>query len=71
MDARQTLITAVVLAFIGWLAAAALVTGFSPGLALGYVFLVLVALSTAATLLPVVYYLHLRFGDAKQNPRWW
>lgn len=71
MDTRQTLITAVVLAFIGWLAAAALVTGFSPGPVLRYVFLVLVALSTAATLLPVVYYLHLRFGDAKQNPHWW
>ncbi len=70
MDTRQVLITAVVLAFIGWLAVAALVTGFSPGPVLAYVFLALVALSVGATLLPVIYYLHLRFGDARQRPRW-
>lgn len=70
MEARQALITAVVLAFIGWLVVAALVTGFSPGPGLTYAFHVLVALSVGATLLPAVYYLHLRFGDAEQQPRW-
>ncbi len=70
MEARQALITAVVLAFIGWLVVAALLTGFSPGPVQEYAFYALVALSMGATLLPVIYYLHLRFGDAEQRPRW-
>lgn len=70
MDARQFVIGAVVFAAICWLTLAALVTGFSPTPVLAYVFYALLALGITGTLVPVVYYFHLRFGDARENPRW-
>lgn len=70
MDGRQFVIGAIVFAAICWLTLAALVTGFSPTPALAYVFYALLALGVSSTLIPIVYYLHVRFGDARENPRW-
>lgn len=71
MEARQMLVAAIVFAFICWLAVAALVTSFSPAAATLYAFLALTAMAVGATILPVVYLLHLRFGTAAERPRWW
>jgi hypothetical protein len=70
MDARQVLVAAVVLALICWLSLAAVITSFSPESGVLVAFYVLALLAIGATLLPVVYYLHLRFGSASERPRW-
>lgn len=70
MDGRQFAVGAMVFALICWLTLAALVVGFPPEEPLTYLFYALLALSVSSTLMPVVYYLHVRFGDARDNPRW-
>lgn len=70
MDGRQFAVGAIVFALICWLTLAALVTGFSPEEPLIYLFYGLLALGVSSTLMPLVYFLHLRFGDARENPRW-
>lgn len=70
VDARQFLIGAIVFAAICWLTLAALVTGFSPSPLLAYVFYGLLTLGVSSTMIPVVYFFHLRFGDAREAPRW-
>lgn len=70
MNAQQFLVGAIVFAGICWLILAALFTGFSPTPALTYVFYAVLALAITCTLVPAVYYLHARFGDARENPRW-
>ena len=70
MDARQFVVGAIVFAAICWLTLVALVTGFSPTPVLATTFYALLALGVSGVLIPFVYYLHLRFGDARDNPRW-
>ncbi|GAB4402583.1 MAG: hypothetical protein Kow00123_13010 [Anaerolineales bacterium] len=70
MDGRQFAVGAIVFALICWLTLAALVTGFSPTEPLIYLFYALLALGVSGTLMPVVYYLHVRFGGDRDNPRW-
>lgn len=70
MDGKQFAVGAVVFALICWLTLAALVTGFSPEGPLTYLFYALLALGASSTVMPVVYYLHVRFGDGRENPRW-
>ncbi len=70
MDGKQFAVGAVVFALICWLTLAALVTGFSPEGPLPYLFYALLALGASSTVMPVVYYLHVRFGDGRDNPRW-
>jgi len=70
VDGRQFAVGAVVFALICWLTLAALVVGFAPEEPLTYLFYALLALAVSGTLMPIVYYLHVRFGDARENPRW-
>lgn len=70
MDARQFLITAVVLALFCWLTLIAVVTVFPPEPVTVPVFHVLLGLGVSATVAPVVYFLHWQFGDARERPRW-
>jgi len=70
VNARQFVVGAIVFGGICWLTLAALVTGFSPSPALTYAFYILLALAITGTLVPVVYYLHVRFRDARERPRW-
>lgn len=70
MDGRQFVVGAFVFALICWLTLAALVTGFSPQGPLIYLFYALLALGVSSTLMPVIYYLHIRFGGDRENPRW-
>ncbi len=70
MDGRQFVVGAVVFALICGLSLTALVVGFSPEEPLTYLFYALVALGVSSALMPIVYYLHIRFGDGRENPRW-
>lgn len=70
MDGRQFAVGAIVFALICWMTLAALVVGFSPEGPLVYLFYALVVLGVSSTLMPLVYFLHWRFGDGRENPRW-
>lgn len=70
MDGRQFSVGALVFALICWLTLAAVVVGFSPEEPLIYLFYALLVLGVSSTLMPIVYYAHVRFGDGRENPRW-
>jgi hypothetical protein len=69
MAMRQLLITMVVLAFVFWLTLGVLVTSVAPEPPATWAFLGLLLLALSTTLVPPIYYLHLRFGSARQSAR--
>jgi len=70
VDARQFLITAVVLALFCAMTLVALVTVFPPEPVTVPVFYALLALGVSAAVAPVVYLFHRQLGDARERPRW-
>jgi hypothetical protein len=69
MAMRQLLITVIVLAFVFWLTLGVLVTSVAPEPPATWAFLALFFLALSTTLVPPIYYLHLRFGDARKTAR--
>ena len=69
MDMRQVLFTVVVLAFIFWLTLGVLVSSVAPEPPATYAFMGLLFLALTCSLVPPIYYLHLRFGTARKVSR--